>query len=442
MELPMLFLNGAGRTAEVGTGGFQDFDYASAARTTCKATLAVTAAAQIRPVLIRAWQLAQADVPGPVHVSLPVDTLLAVTHDESGAGVEEAPASPQLTAAEASALAAIAAHLSQATQPVIVARPSAARGAAGEALRALASRLGITPVVTEAPRGLSDLKYGEAIRRYEESDCALVIGPADFTVGFLDPSVIAASGAVLLIDAPGDPAPRRAPHIHLQVPPLLALTHLAATVTPAARGLGSSTAIARSDDPSEETATVMPAGIHPLQVALHVRAFLEPDDVIVLDGGEFAQWIRFGLRDLPNRVLWNSKLGGIGGGIPLAVGIAAAGHRGRTIVFVGDGAAGYHLSEFETAARHGLPVVAIVGNDGRWAAEWHMQVSRYGVERALATDLSPARYDVVARGLGATGDDIHDLASLRAALATRLAEGRPACLNVHVLSLPSPAVQA
>ncbi len=442
MELPLLFLNGAGRMAEVGTGGFQDFDYAGAAQTACKATFQVTAAARIRPTLIQAWHLAQADVPGPVHVSLPVDTLLAAMPDEIGAGMEEAPAPPRLTAADEAALADIAARLSQAVRPVIAARPSAARGPTGILLRALASRLGITPVVTEAPRGLGDLKYREAIRRYAESDCALVIGPADFAVGFLDPSVIASSGAVLLIDAPGDPVPRRTPRIHLQVPPLLALTHLAATVTPAARVAGSEPTVAPSGDRGEESTTAMLAGIHPLQVAVELRAALESDDVIVLDGGEFAQWIRFGLRDIPNRVLWNSKLGGIGGSIPLALGIAAAGHRGRTIVVVGDGAAGYHLSEFETAVRHELPFVAIVGNDERWAAEWHMQVSRYGVERARATDLSPARYDVVARGFGATGDDIHDLASLRAALATRLAERGPACLNVHLLPIPSPAVQA
>ncbi|MGI8688510.1 MAG: thiamine pyrophosphate-binding protein [Thermomicrobiales bacterium] len=442
MELPLLFLNGAGRTAEVGAGGFQDFDYASAAQTVRKATVQVTNAAQIRQVLIQAWRLAQAYVPGPVHVSLPVDTLLAATHDEPGTGVKEEPVPPRLTAADEAALAAMAARLSQAARSVIVARPSAARGPAGVALRTLASRLGITPVVTEAPRGLGDLKYGEAIRRYAESDCALVIGPADFAVGFLDPSVIASRGEVLLIDAPGDPAPRRAPHIHLHLPPLLALAHLAAIVTSTARVSASKPVVAPSSDGAAESAMAMSAGIHPFQVAVALRTLLEPDDVIVLDGGEFAQWIRFGLRDLPNRVLWNSKLGGIGGSIPLAVGIAAAGHRGRTIVLVGDGAAGYHLSEFETAVRHGLPFIAIVGNDGRWAAEWHMQVSRYGAERAVATDLSPTRYDMVARGFGATSDDIHDLASFRAALAARLAEGRPACLNVHVLSIPSPAAQA
>jgi acetolactate synthase-1/2/3 large subunit len=442
MELPLLFLSGAGRTAEVGMGGFQDFDYASVARTVCKASLKVTDAAEVRRVLIRAWQLAQSPVPGPVHVSLPVDALLAATNDETGPGVGDEPASPRLTAADEAALVDIAARLSTAARPVIVARPSAARGPAGVALRTLSSRLGVTAVVAEAPRGLGDLKYGDAIRQYAGSDCALVVGPADFAVGFLDRSVIAADGEVLLIDAPGDPAPRRAPRVHLHLPPALALAHLAAAVPPAPRVSASKTAVASPGDRVEEIGAAPTGGIHPLQVAVELRALLESDDVVVLDGGEFAQWIRFGLRDIPNRVLWNSKLGGIGGSIPLALGIAAAGHRGRTIVCVGDGAAGYHPSEFETAIRHGLPFVAIVGNDGRWAAEWHMQVSRYGAERALATDLSPARYDTVARGFGAAGDDIRDLASLRAALATRLAEGGPACLNVHVLPVPSPAVQA
>jgi acetolactate synthase-1/2/3 large subunit len=245
---------------------------------------------------------------------------------------------------------------------------------------------------------------------------------------------------VLLIDAPGDPPPRHSPHTHLRIPPSLALAYLAENIVPVARVQGRDADTVSPSGPPEADAAE--AGVHPLQVALQVRDVLQPDDIIVLDGGEFAQWIRYGLRDIPNRVFWNSKLGGIGGGIPFAVGIAATGHPGRTIIFVGDGAAGYHLSEFETAARYSLPIVAIVGNDGRWAAEWHMQVSRYGPDRAVATNLLPARYDAVARGFGAMGDDIHDLATLRVALAEGLTARQPTCLNVHVPSAASPAVQA
>jgi acetolactate synthase-1/2/3 large subunit len=169
---------------------------------------------------------------------------------------------------------------------------------------------------------------------------------------------------------------------------------------------------------------------------------LQPDDVIVLDGGEFCQWIRLGLRDIPNRVLWNSRFGGIGGSIPMALGIAATGHPGRTIVLLGDGAAGYHVSEFETAARYGIPFVAIIGNDARWAAEWFGQVRRYGPDRTFETALSPARYDRVAAGLGAMGIQVTDAAALERALLASLTAQEPACLNVRTLSLESPAVEA
>jgi acetolactate synthase-1/2/3 large subunit len=169
---------------------------------------------------------------------------------------------------------------------------------------------------------------------------------------------------------------------------------------------------------------------------------LQPEDVIILDGGEFCQWMRLGLRDLPNRVLWNSRFGGIGGSIPMAVGVAAADHPGRTIALLGDGAAGYHLSELETATRCGLPLVTIIGNDARWAAEWFQQVNLYGPNRTFETALSPARYDQVAVALGAAGTQVTERAALGGALADALSAPGPVCLNVHILSLPSPAVEA
>jgi len=124
----------------------------------------------------------------------------------------------------------------------------------------------------------------------------------------------------------------------------------------------------------------------------------------------------------------------------MAIGIAATGHRGRTVIFIGDGSFGYHASEFETAARYSLPIVVIVGNDRRWGAEWHLQVSRYGPDRTYATDLLPVRYDRVASGLGALGFYIADSASLHEALLAGLAQRKQVCLNVQILSIQSPAV--
>ena len=109
-------------------------------------------------------------------------------------------------------------------------------------------------------------------------------------------------------------------------------------------------------------------------------------------------------------------------------------------MLLGDGAAGYHLSELETAVREELSFTAIIGNDARWAAEWHQQVNRYGPERTFSTTLLPARYDQAAAGFGADGYDAPDAATLRDALERGLASGRPTVINAHVRSVQSPAV--
>jgi len=442
MEVPLLFLSGASATTDANAGGFQDFDQRGAARTVCKTSIEVTAVGQIRTALSQAWELAQLSIPGPVHVSLPVDVLLASSSDQPI--VQDQPSAPFLLSPHDEAvLQAVAQQLTQAQRPLIIARPSAARGEAGRALWRIARHLQIEPVITECPRGLRDLKYSEIIRHYSESDAVLVIAPADFAVGFLVRSTIASQGRLFLIDAPEDPRPRRPPDLHMQIPPELALRYLEERIT----GPGAVTGdwMRLWSHPAADETLSGPSsgdGLHPLEVAAYVRSVLRPDDVIVLDGGEFGQWVRLGLRDIPNRVLWNSKFGGIGGSIPMAIGVSATGHAGRTIVLLGDGAAGYHLSEFETAVRYAIPFVAIIGNDARWAAEWFQQVNRYGPERTFETTLSRARYDQAAVGLGAGGTHVTDTATLDQALTASMSTKVPVCLNVHIRSLRSPAVEA
>ncbi len=437
-ELPLLFLSGACASGEAGAGGFQDVDQRTIARVIAKASLAAVDGAALPNVLSRAWSLAGADVPGVVHVSLPRDVLAARYDIADQVASAHAAADVAPTESEA-VLHAMADRLMRAERPLIIVRPSANRNAAGASLGRLSRHLGVEPVVTECPRGTSDLKYRAVTHRYPESDCALVVAPGDFAVGFLRRSAIAAAGSLLHIDAPGDPRPERRPDWHLQV-----------AVTPALAFLSDATARHRprsspwtdlwSSRPAELVPETSVSALHPLTVAQAVRGLLRPDDCLVLDGGEYCQWIRAGLSDLPNPMLWNAKLGAIGGSIPMGLGVAAAGSRGRTIVFIGDGAFGYHASELETAARCGLPLVVIVGHDARWGAEWHLQAAQYGPERTYATDLLDAPYDHVARGLGARGFAASDPASLADALAVALACGEPACINVRIASARSPAV--
>ena len=108
---------------------------------------------------------------------------------------------------------------------------------------------------------------------------------------------------------------------------------------------------------------------------------------------------------------------------------------------MGDGTAGFHLAEFETAARYGVSIVAIIGNDARWNAEYQIQLRDYGADRLIGCDLSPARYDLAARGLGCHGEHVARLAELRPAVERAIASGLPACINVRLKGRPAPVIR-
>jgi acetolactate synthase-1/2/3 large subunit len=105
---------------------------------------------------------------------------------------------------------------------------------------------------------------------------------------------------------------------------------------------------------------------------------------------------------------------------------------------MGDGTFGFHAFELDTAVRHDLPIVAIVGNDARWNAEHTLQIRHYGAERALGCALLPSRYDRVAEALGGHGELVERATDLEPAVARALAAGRPACVNVLIEGLPAP----
>ena len=80
-------------------------------------------------------------------------------------------------------------------------------------------------------------------------------------------------------------------------------------------------------------------------------------------------------------------------------------------------------------ARHGVPVVAVMGNNGIWALEKHPMEFLYGY--SVAADLRPGtRYDEVVRALGCHGELVSEPAQLRPALERALQSGKPALVNV------------
>ena len=130
----------------------------------------------------------------------------------------------------------------------------------------------------------------------------------------------------------------------------------------------------------------------------------------------------------------------LGSAVPVAIAAKLAKPASRVFCITGDGAFGFQAMELDTAVRHGLAFVTLLGNDAAWGIDKNIQLGLYG--KAVVTDLAPTRYDLVAEGLGAYGELVERPEELAPALERALGVGRPALLNIRVRSQISPRAQA
>jgi acetolactate synthase-1/2/3 large subunit len=154
--------------------------------------------------------------------------------------------------------------------------------------------------------------------------------------------------------------------------------------------------------------------------------------IFVADGGDFVATASYILHPRgPLSWLDPGAFGTLGVGAGFALGAAAVRPGSEVWLIWGDGACGYGLSEFDTFVRHGIPVIAVVGNDAGWTQIAREQVKMLGDD--VGTVLSRTAYHEVARGFGAEGLEIRsdaEVASVLARARELSAAGRPVLVNV------------
>ena len=412
-EAPVLLLSGHAPLTELGQGAFQEMRQAELAAPLTKASRVAMRPGSLGADVALAIQEARSGRPGPVHLSLPTDVLEADVEASAPSVIAQQQAPVNMVH--------VATRLARAARPLVLCGPASMTRSGRARMAALEAACAIPVVGMESPRGVNDPSLGAFAGVLARADYVALVGKRrDFTLRF--GKAFAPDCEVIAIEGGGNAA--------------AALDFLTRDVA------------RREDDAWLEEVRAAIAyrppewdGLPTVRALRSLQPVLDehPDAVFVCDGGEFGQWAQACL-GAPHRVI-NGVAGSIGAGLPFALGARCALPDAPILAFMGDGTFGFHPAEIDTAVRHGLPFVAIVGNDARWNAEYQIQLRTYGPERLVGCELLPTRYDEVARAFGGYGEHVEDADELLPAVRRAIASGRPAVVNFAIEGLPAPVVK-
>jgi acetolactate synthase I/II/III large subunit len=126
--------------------------------------------------------------------------------------------------------------------------------------------------------------------------------------------------------------------------------------------------------------------------------------------------------------------GGIGQGLPMAVGAALAGGGRKTVALVGDGGLALNLGELATAAETGADIVLLLMNDGGYGVIRNIQENSYGGRRCFA-DLKMPEFGLVAESLGVPHRRVGEIGAFAPAFASALQQSGLAIVEVDMRAI-------
>jgi acetolactate synthase-1/2/3 large subunit len=441
---PIVVLGGAGPKALSDMGSLQDMDAVTLMRPVTKWSVQVPETGRIVEYIDAAFRVAQANVPGPVFLELPLDLLMNFGDDEALPATFPSASIPR-PGPDPAALAQAEEVLAAALRPVFLVGSQIRWSPLRESLNAFASAIGAPFYLNGMARGGLGHDHASRMSRSRrfalaQTDAAFVFGtPFDFRVDYGRTGTWADDAKIVQVDLDGAELGRnRRVDVALHADTGYVLEGLARSAEKRRRDRSAWLATVRADEDRKQ-ASMQAAMLsresppNPLFVCAEVGRRLSPGDIVVGDGGDFVATAAYVLKiEWPQVWMDPGPLGtlGVGPGYAMAAKLARPG--ARVVLMYGDGAFGLHALEFEAMVRQDIPVVAIIGNDAAWTQIRRGQVEIYGEDRAVATALSYARYDEVVRAVGGFGAWVTEASALAPALDEAFSCGKPACVNVKL----------
>ena len=125
--------------------------------------------------------------------------------------------------------------------------------------------------------------------------------------------------------------------------------------------------------------------------------------------------------------------GGIGIGLPLAIG-AATGTGKKTVIIQGDGGLMVHIGELATAAQYQLPLVICVFTDGGYGVLRNIQ-NRTFQGRTVGVDLATPDFVSVAKGMGLLSERVTSVEEFKTAYKKAMEMEGPVLIDIDTSAL-------
>ena len=458
MESPVINITGSAAQSQLGQGiAQQEIDQVGMAKPITKGAWFISDPYRIPEYFARAFRTALAGRRGPIHLTIPVDVQSAEV-DTSQVHFD----SPEVYRRSGQVmgdptLVKEAIELLQSAQRPMVLAGNATDSVNQEDLQRFLEITQLPLFTEEIARGVvpdthpycfgfADGRVNLVSRRLDEADVVLLLGKKlDFTISFGGPPTLAADVRIIQVDPSAEQIGlSRGVDVGILGDVGAVVRQLAQEAegyqwneNPIVAELRS-TGDAQERDLDSQAAPATP--LHAMSIHKHLRSLLGENDCLIFEGSDFSFYGTPYYPSLrPRRWFTNSTLGMIGWGVSYGVGAQVALPQSKVVVLTGDGAFGFSAMELDTAVRHNLPVVIVIGNDSVWGIDYHQQVQLFG--KSVATELLPSRYDKVAEALGAHGEYVEEAHQLPGALERALASDKPALVNVRIQANPSPLTE-
>jgi acetolactate synthase-1/2/3 large subunit len=441
---PLVVLAGRAPDHRWGSGSLQEIDHPALLQAITKRAWTEHETARVGAAADEAFRLAAARHRGPVFLDVSLEALFGTADDP----VPVPDASPADDQPDPGAIDEIARLLARSSRPVLVLGSDVWLDGADQAARAAAEELRLPVITNGQGRGILPAGHELLVTRARsvalgQADLVIVAGtPLDFRLGYGEyggKDGTPPAQVVHVADAPS----ALARHRDLAAAAAGDLTTFFTRLADAARPLMPGQPDAEDGWLARLQAACKQAvaadgpllsseadPIHPMRIYGELSRLLEPDAVVIGDGGDFVSYAgKYVEPRRPGGWLDPGPYGCLGTGLGYAIAARVARPSAQVVLLLGDGAAGFSLMDADTLVRHRLPVVMIVGNNGIWGLEKHPMRFLYGYD--VAADLQPqCRYDQVVSALGGAGELVTRPADIGPALRRAFASGVPYLVNI------------